>query len=380
MAPTTCRRHAERDPVTGDWRRHTLAELLGPFDLDLLPEHEFPNDGWSGATFTSLVDGYGRRFVLKRTSLATDWIARATLDRDLREGWCAEVSAAWLPRAVMPYLGAAADPDGADRVVILTPDLSNELIAWERPGHDPVIDAPTLERVLTAVARLHSLPTASLTRTSDGAELDPPWCPIAERLTLLTPPSAAAYAADGNPVGDRFLAGWDAFRRRAGSDALDLIDRLASDPTPLVDALARAPAVALHGDLKLANVALLPGGQVAFIDWQMLMHAPIAVELGWFLVANSASLADRPTEVMAAYRRALEWNRWGYLEPGHDGTSVTGDWETTLDLTWIVGLLLRGWRKGLDADAGVTLPSGLTAADDLGWWAGQATQAAERRL
>jgi hypothetical protein len=366
--------------VTGDWRDHTLAELLAPFDLDLLPEHEFPNDGWSGATFTSLVDGYGRRFVLKRTSLATDWIARATLDHEVREGRVAAVSTAWLPRAVMPYLGAAADPEVAGGVVILTPDLSNELIAWERPGHDPVIDTPTLERVLTAVARLHSLPTASLTRTSDGAELDPPWCPVAERLTLLTPRSAAAYAAAGNPVGDRFLAGWDAFRRRAGADAADLVDRLATDPTPLVDALAPLPVVALHGDLKLANVALLPGDQVAFIDWQMMLRAPIAVELGWFLVANSASLADPPSEVMAAYQRALDWNRWGYLEPGHDGSSVTGDWETTLDLTWITGLLLRGWRKGLDADAGVSLPSGLTAADDLAWWAQQAVEAANRRL
>ena len=362
------------------WRDRTLADLLAPLDLDLLPEHEFPNDGWSGATFTSLVDGYGRRFVLKRTSLANDWIARATLDHGLREGWCAEVSPAWLPRAVMPYLGAAADPEVTDGVVILTPDLSNELIAWERPGHDPVIDTATLERVLTAVARLHSLPVASLTRTTDGEALDPPWCPVAERLTLLAPRSAAGYAAEGNPVGARFLAGWDAFRRRAGADAMDLIDRLEADPTPLVDALARAPAVALHGDLKLANVALLPGDQVAFIDWQMTMRAPIAVELGWFLVANSASLADPPVEVMAAYRRALDWNRWGYVEPGQDGSSVTGDWEATLDLTWIVGLLLRGWRKGLDADAGITLPSGLTAGDELAWWAQQATQAADRRL
>jgi hypothetical protein len=366
--------------VSRGWRDRTLAELLGPLDLDLLPEHEFPNDGWSGATFTSLVDGYGRRYVLKRTSLAGDWIARATRDHDLREGWCAEVTSTWLPRAVMPYLGAAADPDVPDGVVILTPDLSNELIAWERPGHDPVIDPATLERVLTAVARLHSLPTASLTRTIDDVALDPPWCPVAERLTLLAPPAAARYAAAGNPVGDRFMAGWDAFRRRAGADAIDLIDRLGDDPGPLVDALARSPAVALHGDLKLANVALLPGDQVAFIDWQLTMHAPIAIELGWFLVANSASLADPPPEVMAAYRRALDWNRWGYLEPGLDGSSVTGDWETTLDLTWIVGLLLRGWRKGLDAAAGIALPSGLTAADELDWWARQAVEAADRRL
>ena len=50
------------------------------------------------------------------------------------------------------------------------------------------------------------------------------------------------------------------------------------------------------------------------------------------------------------------------------------------DLTWIVGLVLRGWRKGLDAEAGVALPSGMTAAEDLAWWCERAVAAAERRL
>ena len=31
------------------------------------------------------------------------------------------------------------------------------------------------------------------------------------------------------------------------------------------------------------------------------------------------------------------------------------------DLAILVGLLLRGWRKGLDAEAGVTLASGVSA-------------------
>ena len=46
----------------------------------------------------------------------------------------------------------------------------------------------------------------------------------------------------------------------------------------------------------------------------------------------------------------------------------------------IVGLLLRGWRKGADTVAGATLGSGVTAADDLAWWCERAVEAAERRL
>jgi hypothetical protein len=371
--------------MTRGWRNRTLLDLLTEFGLELLPEHDFPNDGWSGATFTSLLDGYGRRFVLKRTSLAKDWIARATKDNELREGWLASMPTpallAWIPRAVIPYLGAAADGDG---VAILAPDLSTELIAWERPGHDPAIDTDTMARVIQAIARLHSLPwsqslEAMLERDGDPP---PPWCPLAERLTLLTPASAARYAAEGNPVGDRFLTGWGAFDRLAPVAARELVEKLNADVTPLVDALAGLPVLGLHGDLKLANVALLPDERVGLIDWQMTLRAPLAVEMGWFLVSNSGSLPVEPDEVMAGYRQALEWDsgRWSFGNAPHDFAGLAGDWDVQLDLTWIVGLLLRGWRKGIDAETGAMLPSRVTAADDLAWWAGRAVAAANRRL
>ena len=75
--------------MTGGWRERSLQDLLAEHGLELLPEHEFPTDGWSGATFSSLRDSDGRRYVLKRTSFEIDWIARATLDHELREGWLA---------------------------------------------------------------------------------------------------------------------------------------------------------------------------------------------------------------------------------------------------------------------------------------------------
>ncbi len=132
-----------------------------------------------------------------------------------------------------------------------------------------------------------------------------PWCPLRERLLLLTRPSAERYRAEGLAVGDRFLAGWDAFER-AGPDggASALIRGLSDDPSPLLAALGRLPATGIHGDLKLANVALLDDGRVALIDWQMMTLAPVAVELGWLLVSNSASLPIEPEAVLARYRDA----------------------------------------------------------------------------
>ena len=52
--------------------------------------------------------------------------------------------------------------------------------------------------------------------------------------------------------------------------------------------------------------------------------------------------------------------------------------EDDADLAILVGLLLRGWRKGYDAEAGVTLASGVAAADDLAWWCDRAVAASAR--
>ncbi len=369
--------------MTG-WRERPLDELLAEHGLAGLEERPFPTDGWSGATFTMLVrPSDGERFVLKRTSLDVDWIARATSDTELREAWLATRPTrdlAWMPGLTLPYLGAAADGDG---VAILTPDLSTELIAWERPGHDPVVDRTTLDRVVRAIARLHALPwSEALVSWAEPGAAPQPWCPLEARMRLLSPRAAAAYAAEGNPVGDRVLEGWAAFRRVAPSAAIDLVDRLDADLRPLLAALAGLPDRGLLGDLKLATVALLPDDRLGFIDWQMTMRAPVAVELGWLLVSNSASLPVEPETFLADYRDALSWDvdRWGAegIAPGLDG--LVGDWELQRDLTWIVGLFLRGWRKGLDAEAGATLASGVNAADDLAWWCAAAIDAAERGL
>jgi hypothetical protein len=366
--------------------RPTLKELLRTLDAEDLPERPFPTDGWSGAAF-SAIDRGGDRLVLKRTSPARDWIVRATGDSRIREAWFADrltLPDVFIDRGAirLPYLGTATD---GDDTVLVMPDLSAELIAWDRPEHDPVVDRQTLKRVLDAVARLHSLPwSTTLERflPREDPPDGPPWCPLPERLLLLSRPAAQRYAAEGNRVGERFLDGWACFDRHAPSAARDLVDRLAADVTPLVDALSALPRVGLHGDLKLANVALLPDGEVGFIDWQLTLRAPIAVELGWLLVSNSGSLPDVPEAVFDAYLESLAWNsdRWTVdAEPAHvEGRA--GDVDVQRDLAWIVGLMLRAWRKGLDTKAGVRLPSGWTAGEDLAWWSARAADAAERRL
>ena len=353
--------------------------LLAEHGLSGLPEREFPTDGWSGARFSTIERGRDR-FVIKRTSLAGDWIAAATDDVSIREAWVAATWALHRGWGIWPYLGAGADDDEA---AILMPDLSVELIAWDRPHHEPALPSADLDRVLGAMANLHKVPWPVLVEEPGPF----PWTPLPERLLLTSRPMCARHIASGIPAGiesaTRLLAGWDAFDRKASRLARSLVADLSADVTPLVRALSRLPNVGLHGDLKLANVAIGPKERVWFIDWSMTIRAPVAVELGWFLVSNSGSLSQAPDLVLDRYRSALFETSFG--EPGRPESlpderapDIVGDWDAQVGLAMIVGLLLRGFRKGLDTEAGVTLASGIGAADDLAWWCERAVEASAR--
>lgn len=338
-----------------------LAEVLGRNGLTGVPEEPFPNDGWSGASLSLLRRGGGDRFILKRDSLARDWIARATVDGSiLREAWFAAHGPP-LPSPIRaPYLGAGVD---GDEFGILMPDLTGVLFDWEAP-----ISVEELDHVLSGLAEFHGYPW------SVAGVLEPgPWCPIPERLTLICRASLERPGPARDAVGDRILPGWDAFDRRASPALRELIHSLGKDPGPLVAALATMPSTLIHGDLKLANVGIASDGSIDLVDWQMVSVAPVAVELGWFLVSNVASLPLEPDDVLARYYAAL-------MTQGSGGRAVAGDWDAQVDCAILVGLLLRGWRKGADAEAGLTLASGVSAADDLAWWCEQAIEAAGRLL
>ncbi len=392
------------EPASRDWRLRSLTGLLDELGVAGRPEHDFPTDGWSGARFSFVErldeDDRPIRYIIKRTSLRSDWIAAATSDRMIREAWLANAlagpSVSEIPIGPTAYLGAAADGDEA---AIVTPDLTVELLAWERPGHDVVADVQTVQLVIDGLARLHA---SMWPRRIDGAEFRPavdgpfPWCPLPERLTLTARPTCLRHIERGIAAGvesaRKLLLGWDAFDRQAPSPARDLVDTLAADPAPLVRALGRLPSAGLHGDVKLANVAVWPDQeQIRLIDWQMTTRAPVAVELGWFLVTNSAALPEDPDQILERYRLAASSlgfaTRQTALSPTLSVSETTdrlstsnADWRAQVDLAWIVGLLLRGWRKGLDAESGATLGSGVSGRDDLHWWSEHAVAAADRQF
>jgi hypothetical protein len=346
-----------------------LSDLLQRNGVDPATEEPFPNDGWSGATMTRLRSRGGeRRFILKRDSLERDWIARATADGPiLREAWFAAQGPA-LPRPVRaPYLGAGVD---GDEVGILMPDLTEILFDW-----NATLSLAQLDRVLLAMAALHSHPwSEALDRGADH------WTPWRERLTLICRPSLERSGPARDAVADRIIPGWDAWDRQASPAARELIATLAADPGPLLDALSTEPPTLLHGDLKLANVGIAADEAVEIVDWQMVMAAPVAVEIGWFLVSNVNALPSPASDVVERYFSALDLAGTAGRGETESRMNVVASRARQVDLAILIGLLLRGWRKGADAEAGVMLASGLRADDDLAWWCDQAVDAAGRIL
>jgi hypothetical protein len=331
-----------------------LESLLAEHGLASAVEESLPNDGWSGARLTRLARDDGARFVIKRDSLELDWIARVTDDAPLlREAQLALAAPRLPPPVRLPHLGVARD---AETVALLMPDLTGTLLRWEHPADDAATD-----RIIGALAALHREPWP------DQLSVAFPWTDLRRRVLLLTRTSAASYERAGLPVGARFRLGWDAFDRQVQPAVKDLIDSMTADPEPLFAALGRLPNAGLHGDLKLGNAGPAEDGAVFLIDWQMTLVAPIAVELGWFLVCNTAGLPITPEQALERYRVAA-------------GLADDEAWHAQWDLAVLTGLLLRGWRKGLDTEAGVLYPNGTTAGWDLAWWGSEAIEAAARRL
>jgi aminoglycoside phosphotransferase (APT) family kinase protein len=220
-------------------------------------------------------------------------------------------------------------------------DISAELLP---PG---VITDDQLDVVVRGMAALHAAPPPD----------DVPWCDVRARLLLLSSAGAEIAASYGAPVARDLIEGWRLFARHATPAAVRLVEALHADLAPLLSALAPLPTMFLHGDLKFDNVGIDDAGRLWLIDWAMTMHAPAAVELGWFLAINSRRLPCSPDDAMALYARHA--GLAGNVRKMHDGLSV------------ICGLVLRGWRKALDADA--------SEPAELRWWCERA-EAAERFL
>ncbi len=308
-----------------------LPSLLAMHHLDA-PERPMPNNGFSGARLTRIDQG-AERFVLKRVSYADDWIMRETGDVDLREAqFAVSPLMSRLPRPVAaPSLGAARDGAGA---ALLMRDVSPWLLPDDRPASASHIDA-----LLSAMATMHAAFWDD--RLADAAVS---WCGVRERLMLLSPLVGRKLVAEGRDFG--VAAGWRAFDQHAPLDAQRLAHRLFDDAARVFQVAAELPPTLLHGDIKLANAAIdLAAGRVSLFDWALVMRGPAALDLAWFPAVNTPQIPWSVDATIDRYGEHLS------VALGARRFAAT-DWPQQRALAAIGALMLMGWAKALDHEAG----------------------------
>lgn len=310
-----------------------LKHLLDEHGISMSSWVEMDQRGFSGARIYRQFNQDGICHVVKVTSAQTDWIMRATSDRQCREAILA--NAGFAQNICSPAIGAARD--GAT-FSILMHDVSEHLLSNEP------LTTGQFTTLLRGISRLHT--------QTPPVNSDVPWCSIEDRVTLFMPdPEKLAQFR----IGQDILKGWDLFFNHVPKSIADMVRTLFEDIRPLTCALEQLPNCLLHGDLKLDNIGILPDGALTLIDWSMPMVAPAAVEMGWFLAMNSRTLPVSLDETLTAYTTFS----------GLDGQL----YERHRSLTVLCGLLIRGWRKALDAQSGD--PS------ELRWWCERASAASK---
>jgi Phosphotransferase enzyme family len=302
------------------------------------PEQALKHDGYSGARITAIEQG-GARYVLKRIRYADDWLMQVVGDAECREAlFAASPLVDRLPHLVRtPTLTVARDGDGW---AILMRDISPLLLSAQG-----VVQPPTTEVVLDALVAMHAVfwddPLADAGFDVPGAR---------EHLRFLGPDTGRKLLDEGRDFG--LLRGWERFDALAPAPMSALVRRLFADPSPLLDALGRMPQTLLHGDAKLANMGI-DGTTVWMFDWSFVRRAPVCAEVAWFLAVNSSRLPWSLDETIERYRarlaHALGPERW-----------AATDWPSQRAAMFVVGLMLYGWGKALDADAG--------RPEELRWW------------
>jgi hypothetical protein len=217
------------------------------------------------------------RFVLKRCA-ARAWRAEL-FGMHYNEGalWLAGATRHLPHPLTCPTIDVGFDAAAAECWVLMD-DVSHGIPARGR------YDEAGARRLLEAVARLHAR------HWDDEPTLAGlPLLTVAQHTRMLCTPCAAVggRAVEGGWV-DAVLDQLWVFRRyvprllevMAPADA-DFYLTLCQDPLPWLAPLAQAPHTLIHGDLRRANLALLPDA-VSLFDWDFAARAPAALDIGWY--------------------------------------------------------------------------------------------------
>ena len=323
-----------------------LAELL-----DAATEREVLAEapGKSGARLERLVID-GQRYVLKHMDLADDWTMRATgcLRGAPFEAWQRNLLGR-LPDCInQPIVAVGRAPVSGRPPSGGCSLLMRDVSRWLVLANDEPITPGQHERFLRHMAALHTAFWGC------GAEVDV--VPAMHRYLELSLWTAQAEAAIGSAhlVPQLLAKGWPLLAEIAPAAAAVVVP-LASDPGPLVQALAATPQTFVHSNFKLDNLGTDDAGRTVILDWEAPgLGAPLS-DLAWYLAINCRRLPLSKEDSAEVYRTALE----------AQGIDTGPWWDRQLALCLLGALVQFGWEKALGG-----------YDDELRWWEAKAVAAA----
>ena len=233
-----------------------------------------------------------------------------------------------------------------DQTLVFMRDVAAWLIA-----EATTVDRGQHRRIVHALTRLHE--------ATAGIELLG-LCPLADRYRLFAPEVVAPFVDGDFELPPLVMRGWEYFGDAVPSDVANAVYALHAGMDELARRLLERETVLVHGDLRLANLALTPELVVLF-DWGALTTiAPPAVEWGEYL-AIDVQCVDATHDEFLDDVRAAEGARH---DPG------------ALHLALLGELAFIGWNKALDLVEGDDAVRARQRAD-LDWWIAAARSALE---
>ena len=344
----------------------TSVSLTQATGMPVSAVRELPLDerasAWSGSGLTvveaTLRGGETRRFVLKRVSAAWDYFMRATDDRIGREAgvWRAGLLDQLPVEIGHSYVASANDGDGW---AILMRDIGPALIL-----NRGSIALDEHVAILEGLAAMH----AAFWEAPELADPTIGLCPPEIHYSIISPATARRHSDAPGVMPLAAQQGWDNLAAVLPPDLFDVCLSLTNDPGPLVAALSRYPMTLVHGDARIANIAIERGShgpRPTLIDWAIAGVNVAPLDLIWYLGARTPWLPGDREEAMETYRVALQRRLGDRFDPAW--------WPPMLDLSILGGLIRFGWFT-----ATAITRNEPHARADLDWWAARARAGVER--
>ncbi len=302
--------------------------------------------------------------VVKRMSMEWDWLMCNTddvLGRSVTV-WQHGVLDRMPPEIDTTVIACASDGAGQ---AILMHNVTESLL----PNHTRLSESDNAA-ILDAIAGLHA------TFWEDATLQDPALglCSLANFITHTSPEKSRRLLGrlPNTEIVNMMIEGWRQVPSFVEPDVADVLLAFVQEPSRLTTALAVYPHTLVHGDLRVANIGVVPGqsSRVIFLDMARLTFTTPAIDLAYYLVTSFDVLPIPPEAVIDLYKKCLAQRLGARFDEAW--------WQPQLELCLLAGSLpimcFMAWFAARSDDANDRAET----QSEFNWWSEQIRRGAKR--